>query len=139
VIDVRLAKGQEPSRDMSGFTPLLIEFVYHDDIVVVVPQASRDRPRRDLYVDELKSAQESLSADERAKYVVLDLEQIDCLNSALLGFIVTLWKTAQARGGKMVMCGVLAGGKNVLKVANLNTLWPIVASRQEAIEAVRRG
>lgn len=71
------------------------------------------------------------------KNVVLDFHKTDFYGSTALGFFVRLWKRIRDRGGRMAFSGVSDHEKEILKVANLDGLWPICPSREEALKAVQ--
>jgi anti-anti-sigma factor len=70
------------------------------------------------------------------KHVVVDLHRTDYCGSTALGFFVRLWKRVRDRNGRMAFCGVSEHEREILKVTNLDGLWPLCASREEAIKAV---
>ena len=52
--------------------------------------------------------------------------------------LVSVWKTVRDGGGRMALCNVSAVGGEILRIAGFDTLWPICASREEALEAVKK-
>ena len=70
------------------------------------------------------------------KNVVLDFHKTDYYGSTALGFFVKLWKRIKERNGHMAFCCVSAHEREILKVTNLAGLWPICASRAEALASV---
>ncbi len=71
------------------------------------------------------------------KNVVLDFRQTDYYGSTALGFFVKLWKRVRERHGRMAFCGVSDHEREILRVTNLDGLWPLCASREQALEAVQ--
>jgi anti-sigma B factor antagonist len=71
------------------------------------------------------------------KNVVLDFHKTDYYGSTALGFFVKLWKRVRDGNGRMAFCGVSENEREILKVTNLDGLWPICASREEALKAVQ--
>lgn len=72
----------------------------------------------------------------RLQNAVVDLEHSPYFGTSMLQAMTALWKRVRARGGKMAVCGVSDTGKEVLHVTRFDTLWPICATRKEALEAV---
>lgn len=72
-----------------------------------------------------------------AKHAVIDLGALDYFGSIMLELLVVLWKRVNTRGGKLALCNVSPVGKEILATAKFDTLWPIVADREEALETVR--
>jgi anti-anti-sigma factor len=69
--------------------------------------------------------------------VVLDFHKTDYYGSTALGFFVKLWKRVRDRNGRMAFCGISDHEREILQVTNLDGLWPIYSSREEATKAVR--
>ncbi len=69
--------------------------------------------------------------------VVLDFHRTDFYGSTALGFFVKLWKRVRDCKGRMAFCGVSDHEREILKVTNLDGLWPICRSREEALKAVQ--
>lgn len=69
--------------------------------------------------------------------VVIDLKSLDYFGSIVLELVVVLWKRLSGKGGRLVFCNVSPVGLDVLQAAKFDTIWPIVPSRQEAIDAVQ--
>lgn len=68
--------------------------------------------------------------------VVFDLSLVDYFGSMFLAMLLRCWKLVQARGGMMALAGVSARAKELLRLTSLDMVWPIYASRQEAMEAL---
>ena len=76
-------------------------------------------------------------AQRQAKHAVIDLGSLDYFGSLMLQLLVVLWKRVQAGGGKLVVCNVSSVGRQVLETANLDSLWAVLPSREEALTAVQ--
>jgi anti-anti-sigma factor len=70
------------------------------------------------------------------KHVVLDLQRAGYFGSLMLWAMNSLWQRARSRGGSMAICNVSPLGREVLEISHLNRLWPICASRAEALAAI---
>jgi anti-anti-sigma factor len=68
--------------------------------------------------------------------IVFDLSQADCFGSMFLALLIRCWKLVLSRGGTMALAGVSDRTRELLRVTNLDTVWPIYNSRREAIEAL---
>ena len=68
--------------------------------------------------------------------LLIDLNQGTYLGTAMLGAIVKLWKRVALQGGRLALCNVSEGVLMVLRVTKLQTVWPIFASRQDAIASL---
>jgi len=70
--------------------------------------------------------------------VVLDFSDTDYYGSTALGFFLILWKRIRSRDGRMAFCHVSQHEREVLELTKLDGLWPICATRAEAIAAIGR-
>ncbi|MGQ0636015.1 MAG: STAS domain-containing protein [Planctomycetaceae bacterium] len=68
--------------------------------------------------------------------IVLDLAHDDYLGTAMVGAIVRLWKRVAMRGGRLALCNLSDTVHQVLRVTKLHAVWPIYATRDEALAAV---
>jgi anti-anti-sigma factor len=89
-----------------------------------------------LQIEEAAKAILNLVGNHTTKNVVLDFQKTDYYGSTALGFFVKLWKQVRDRNGRMAFCGVSDHEREILTVTNLDGLWPICKSREEALKAV---
>lgn len=68
--------------------------------------------------------------------VVLDLQHADYSGSLAITFFLKLWKEVKRRGGKMALCHVSPHEREILRLCNLDRLWPVFKSRNAALAAV---
>jgi anti-anti-sigma regulatory factor len=68
---------------------------------------------------------------------VIDLAALPWFGSMLLESLRILWTQLRPNGQKMALCGVGDVGKEILRLARFDTLWPICATREEALKLVR--
>jgi len=106
------------------------------DILVVTPTADL---RESAYQDIEGGARGILDllATGEIKGLILDFHRTDYYGSTALGLFVRLWKRISSYGGSMVFCNVSAYEQEILGGTRLDTLWPICASREEALKVVR--
>ncbi len=99
-------------------------------------------PCRDLREVEYAQIEEGarevlgLLRDSPVKHLVMDFVRTDYYGSTALGFFVKLWKRVSKRGGKIAFCNLSDHEKEILETTRLDSLWPICASRAEALQAV---
>ena len=67
--------------------------------------------------------------------LVVDLSNLNYFGSELIGVLIRLARTATNGSGLAAMCGPSPKMLEVLDGMRLRKLWPIFASRDEAIEA----
>jgi anti-anti-sigma factor len=78
-----------------------------------------------------------LLGNSTIRHVVLDFSKTDYYGSTALGFFAKLWKRVRDCNGRMAFCGLSDHEREILKVTNLDGLWPICSSREEALTAVQ--
>ncbi len=71
-----------------------------------------------------------------ATSLVIDLASNDFLGTAMLGAIVKIWKRVCQHGGRLALCNVSENVVEVLRITKLHTVWPIYASRDQALSAL---
>jgi len=71
--------------------------------------------------------------------VVLDFHRTDYYGSTALGYFLKLWKRVREHKGRMAFCRLSGHERDILEVAGLDRLWPVCASREEALQAIRSG
>ncbi len=73
-------------------------------------------------------------AQNKAKHAIVDLGALDYFGSILLELMVVVWKNVSPQGGKLVVCNVSQVGREILQTAKFDSIWPIVASREDALK-----
>jgi anti-anti-sigma factor len=71
--------------------------------------------------------------------VVLDFHQTDYYGSTALGYFLKLWKRVREHKGRMAFCRLSGHERDILVAVGLDRLWPVCASREEALRAIRGG
>lgn len=70
--------------------------------------------------------------------IIIDLGAVAYFGSSMLEAIRALWNEVSPRQGKLVLCNASEVGREILQVAKFDHLWPLVATRAEALDLVRR-
>ncbi|MHC5539769.1 STAS domain-containing protein [Singulisphaera rosea] len=68
--------------------------------------------------------------------VVFDLSRVNYFGSMFLALLLRCWKLVQARGGMMALAGVSPHARELLRITSLDIVWPIYATRREAMDAL---
>lgn len=69
--------------------------------------------------------------------VIVDLEGVDYFGSSFLSLLLRCWKSVLVKGGQMVLAGVSARAKELLRITSLDIVWPMYADRAEALAALQ--
>lgn len=73
-----------------------------------------------------------------ARHVVLDLQNVDYMDSACIGVLVELLTRLQKAGGRVALVNAAANVECLFKLTRLDRLFPICRDVMRAIEAVER-
>ena len=69
--------------------------------------------------------------------VVIDFERVEYFGSLLLESLRVLWNGIHPHGGKMALYNVSDLGREILAIAHFDTLWPVCASKDDAVARVQ--
>jgi anti-sigma B factor antagonist len=72
--------------------------------------------------------------EQGRKNLVLNFANVEYLSSAALGKLLTLRKKVQAVGGKLVLCAIDPGIREVFEITKLDKLLVICADEMQALE-----
>ncbi len=66
--------------------------------------------------------------------LVIEMTHVDFFGSSFIEAMFRAWKRLQGRtGAKFALCGLKPYCREVLEVTHLDKLWPLCATREEAI------
>jgi stage II sporulation protein AA (anti-sigma F factor antagonist) len=68
--------------------------------------------------------------------IVLNLIEVERMDSLMIGKIIALYKTARAAGGRVVLCALNPLLAEALEALHINRLLAVYATEQEAVEAL---
>ena len=71
--------------------------------------------------------------------LIVDLTELSYMGSAMVALIVRLWKAVNETEGQMVVVNRHEVVQEVLKIAGLNKIWPIVQTREEGLKKLGVG
>lgn len=101
-----------------------------DKAVVVSPSGDVDLSRSPALRTALRDAQSS-----RPPRVVVDLSMVDYMDSSGVATLVEAFQIARRNSSKMVLCGLRDRVRSIFEIARLDTVFPIVDSRDAALNA----
>jgi len=114
----------------------IFELEQEDDTIIIVPAVDL----RELDYQRIEEGGRrilDLLNGTGIRNVILDFQKTDYYGSTALGFFLKLWKRVREQNGRMAFCNVSDHEKEILRITKLDHLWPICASRSEALEATR--
>ncbi|MFM7131406.1 MAG: STAS domain-containing protein [Isosphaeraceae bacterium] len=68
--------------------------------------------------------------------LIIDLSKVELFGSMFLTVLLRSWQSCVTRGGMMVLCGAGERVRELLSIVRLDRLWPIYATRGEAMSAL---
>jgi anti-sigma B factor antagonist len=77
----------------------------------------------------------SLVDDMGRSKLVLSLGPVEYLPSMALGKLVMLNRKAQAAGGRLALCQLTAGAREILDATHLSQLFHLYGTEQEAVQS----
>jgi len=75
--------------------------------------------------------------DPEVRSIVVDFAHVEYFGSLLLDTLCMAWKHARECGAGMALCNLSEVGQEILRKAKLNVLWPVFATREQAMQAMR--
>lgn len=111
------------------------ELEWHGDAVVVIPASNVESMSWDV-VEHAADLVLAPLARQRVPLVVFDLSQVSYFGSVFLALLLRCHKLVRQKGGELVLCGASKLARELLQITNLDTLWAIYDTREEALEAV---
>jgi anti-anti-sigma factor len=104
--------------------------------LVVTPQGSVSSLAAGTLQPEIDALLGEIAVGD-VRSVVFDLAEVTYFGSLMLSAIQSVWKRLRPAQGKVALCNVSDLGRDILRIARFDLLWPVYASRQEALDAVR--
>lgn len=106
------------------------------DIVVVLPQGPALHFQHNEVHLESNSLQRVLD-DVQLHHVVVDLKDVDYVDSVIISSILRCLTKVKQRRGKSVFCCASENMKELLKCIRIGKLWPDFPTRDEAVQFIR--
>jgi anti-sigma B factor antagonist len=119
----------EPSRDQS------FRIERHGEIAVVIPSPKVEEMHEALIEQAAKMVVSSLREDPPAG-IVVDLSQVNYFGSVFVSFLLRCHMLAKKQGSEVVLAGASEPARELLHLLDLQTIWALYKTRQEAIEAL---
>ena len=107
----------------------------HGEIAVVIPSPKVEEMHEALIEQAAKLVVNSLRADPPAG-IVVDLGQVNYFGSVFVSFLLRCHMLAKKQGSEVVLAGASEPARELLHLLDLQTIWALYKTRQEAIEAL---
>ncbi len=106
-----------------------------DETIILIPLTNLGELDFERFSQEVSQVLDLLK-EGKACNAVIDLGHTDYFGSQTVGFFLRLWKTIKQRGGKMALCQLSDHERQLLELMKLDAVWPLCASREEAMATV---
>jgi anti-sigma B factor antagonist len=107
----------------------------HGEIAVVIPSSKVEELHETLIAQAAKIVVNSLKEDPPAG-IVVDLSNVNYVGSVFVSFLLRCHMLAKKQGSEIVLAGASEPARELLHLLDLETIWAIYATRQEAINAL---
>jgi anti-anti-sigma factor len=119
-------------------TAHVFDIEHEGDALVITPLADLREVDSERVAGAMRGLLELVSSGA-AKNVVFDFRRTDYYGSSALSFFVKLWKRVRRQGGELAFCGLSDHEREILAVTNLDQIWPVCRTREEALAAAGAG
>jgi anti-sigma B factor antagonist len=106
------------------------------DVLVVVPSSRVESLQWEL-IEEASELLVAPVSDLEGPLLVVDLAEVDYFGSVFLSLLLRVERCIRRSAGSMAVCGASPRARELLRITNLDTIWPIYDDRSEALAALR--
>jgi anti-sigma B factor antagonist len=107
----------------------------HGEIAVVTPSSKVEEMHETMIEQAARVVVQSLRED-MPDGIVIDLSQVNYFGSVFVSFLLRCHSLAKKSGSEIVLAGPSEPARELLHLLDLETLWAIYDTRQEAIDAL---
>jgi len=106
------------------------------DIVIVIPSPEVES-MSDTMIEQAAQLVLAPMKDDTPPGVIFDLSQVNYFGSLFITFLLRCHLLLKKQGdGEVVLAGVSNRVRELLRMTNLDTLWALYDTREEALEAL---
>jgi anti-anti-sigma factor len=113
----------------------VIEIERHGDIAIITPASEVEAMSWEVMPLAAQIVLAPLKK-EPATAVIFDLSRVTFFGSMFLSLLLRCHTLVKQQGGEMVICGVSEQARDLLRLTNLDTLWALYDTREQAIQAL---
>jgi anti-anti-sigma factor len=71
--------------------------------------------------------------------IIVDLGQVAYFGSSMLEAIRAMWNDLAPKSGRLVLCNASEIAREILQIAKFDQIWPLVETREAAVQALQKG
>lgn len=106
-----------------------------DSVLVVLPTINLSDLLFEGLIEETQSLLDQLQ-DPKVEGVIVDLRHTTYFGTDFISVLLKLWKRIRGKGGRMALCNISPGEREVLAICELDTIWPFHDSLEDALKSV---
>jgi anti-sigma B factor antagonist len=113
-----------------------LEILEHDGVTVIVlgeQYDNLDQPVLEAASVELLEVARSVEPP----IMIVDMGRTKFFGSAFLGTLFRVWRRLTTRGGNLSVCSATGPCADVLQVTQVDRLWDLFETREEAVESLK--
>ncbi len=95
------------------------------------------RVDQDVVNPDCERLREELGDDAYKRHVLLDMSDVEMLDSSGVAWLLAEHKRCREAGGKLVLHSLSLLARNVLRVLNMHLVLKIVADEDDAVQVLR--
>jgi anti-sigma B factor antagonist len=107
----------------------------HGEVAVLIPSPKVEEMHEALIQQAAKLVISSLKEDPPTG-IIIDLSGVNYFGSVFVSFLLRCHMFARKQGTEIVLAGASEPARELLHLLDLETVWAMYSSRQEAIEAI---
>lgn len=107
----------------------------HGDVAVVIPSPKVEEMHETMIQQAANMVMNTLKEDTPPG-IVVDLSQINYFGSVFVSFLLRCHHLAKTRGSEIVLAGASEPARELLHLLDLQTIWALYPTRQEALDAL---
>lgn len=108
---------------------------WHGSAVILTPSPNVEKMPWEVIEQAADIVMEPLRSGA-AQMAVIDLSEVEFFGSAFLAMLLRCHTAIKSKGGELLIAGPSKAARDLLKLTNLDTLWAIYATREEALKAI---
>jgi anti-anti-sigma factor len=115
----------------------IVNLTQQDDVTIVdfPPDCDLDGNN----VESMRPELFALAEDKQRPNIVIDFQNVAFISSQALGMLVTLRLKSARNGSKVVLAGFRESLMDVVRLTQIDALFPVVATRRDALASLACG